>query len=167
MSQSLFSYTIWAIGLVLLQVLVGNHIHIFGIAMPMLYIYLLLILPNDTPHWVTLFVAFFVGIAVDVFSNTPGLTASSLLIVALLRPYILQAFAPKEKGDDALTPSTRTMEWGGFTRYAVTITLLHCIAFYSIEAFGLVHFTSLLLSIIGSTVLTTLLILGIEMLRHR
>ncbi len=167
MSQSIFSYFAWGALLIAFQVLIGNHIHIGGVAMPMLYLYILLTLPSDTPRWALLVSAFFTGIIVDIFSNTPGLTASALLIVALLRPAILQIFAPTERGDDALQPSTRTMEWGGFAKYAIAISLLHTTAFYFIEAFGFFHLGSILISIIASTTLTVILIMGIEMLRNR
>ena len=167
MSQSIFSYFAWGIALIALQVLVGNHIHIGGVAMPMFYLYPILILPSDTPRWVLLISAFLTGISVDIFSNTPGLTASALLIVALLRPAILQAFAPTERGDDALIPSVRTMEWGGFVRYTSAVCLVQATAFYFIEAFGFFRLGSILLSIVATTLLSVVLIAAIEMLRMR
>lgn len=166
MSQSIFSYFLWTALLVALQVLVGNHIHILGYATPMIYIYALMMLPTDTPQWLLLVGAFILGLVVDLFSSTPGLSASALLIVALLKPYILQVFAPSERNDEALAPSIKSMEWGGFTRYTIAMTFIYCLAFFSIEAFCFFNLKYLMLGVVSSTFLSTLLILGFERLRY-
>lgn len=167
MPQSIFSYFLWVVFLVALQVLVGNHIHFLNYATPMIYVYALLMLPTNTPHWVQLILGFALGLVVDLFANTPGLSASALLVVALLKPYILQVFAPSERDDDALTPSIKSMEWGGFTRYIVSMIFIYCLIFYNIEAFGFFNFKHITLSVIASTTLSTLIILGFERLRYR
>ena len=60
----------WFVFLVLLQVLVLNHVHILGYATPMLYIYYILILNAETPRKSLLLQAFFIGLCIDIFSNT-------------------------------------------------------------------------------------------------
>lgn len=167
MSTSLFSYIAWFISLVAGQVIVCNHIHLLGYAMPMVYLYFLMILPSTIARWALLVLAFVLGFVVDLFSSTPGMASSALLITALLRPVVLTVFAPSERSDDALVPSVRTMEWGGFTRYTIAMSLLHATAFYIIETFSFFHLADLLWSIFSSTLLTTLLILSFEMLRNK
>lgn len=167
MSPSLFSYIAWFIVLIAAQVIVCNHIHLLGYAMPMIYLYFIMILPSTIARWALLVLAFVLGFVVDLFSNTPGMASSALLLTALLRPVVLTVFAPAERSDGALVPSVRTMEWGGFTRYTVGITLLHTTTFYLIETFSFFHLADLLWSIFSSTLLTSLLILALEMLRNK
>ena len=167
MAPSLFSYIVWFFAIIAAQVVVCNHIHLLGYAMPMIYVYFLMILPGRMARWVLLVIAFVLGTIIDMFSSTPGMASSALLLTALLRPIVLTVFAPAERGDGDFIPSARTMEWGGFIRYAVAISLLQTTAFYVIEAFSFFHLSALLWSIFSSTLLTTLLILALEMLRNK
>ena len=66
----------WFIGLVLLQVLILNHIHILGIATPFLYIYFIIKLSSGVSRNVVMLWAFLLGIIIDIFSNTPGMNAA-------------------------------------------------------------------------------------------
>ena len=160
-SRVFWFFILWA-----LQVLLFNHIHIGGYATPLCYVYILLILPAGTPRWVYLLTGFFMGLFVDVFTNTPGMAAASLCAVGLVTPLLLSAFAPKDKDDDVLLPSVKTMEWSGFMRYALSATLLHCALFFSIEAFSFLDWKTLMLRILGSTLLTFILILVMEVVRN-
>ena len=92
--------------------------------------------------------------------------AASLCAVGLVTPLLLSAFAPKDKDDDVLLPSVKTMEWSGFMRYALSATLLHCSLFFSIEAFSFLDWKTLMFRILGSTVLTFILILVMEVVRN-
>ncbi|MBR2882262.1 MAG: rod shape-determining protein MreD, partial [Prevotella sp.] len=47
--------------LCLMQALVLNHIHIFGCATPLLYVYLVLLFPRDMAKWAVLVWAFVMG----------------------------------------------------------------------------------------------------------
>ena len=62
----------WFVVLVLLQVLVFNHIYIFGYGTPLLYIYLILKMPIKVPRNVVMLVGFLLGLTIDVFTNTLG-----------------------------------------------------------------------------------------------
>ena len=81
----------------LVQVLVLNHVHLFDSATPLLYIYMVLLFPRNYPKWGMLVWAFAMGLGVDMFSNTPGVAAASLTLVALLRPYLLELFIQRGK----------------------------------------------------------------------
>lgn len=98
----------WFIGLVLLQVLILNNVHIAGYATPFLYIYLILKFESDTPRNALMLWAFFLGLAVDVFSDTPGMNAAATVLLAFLRPTFLRLFVPRDTLD-TLVPAIRTM----------------------------------------------------------
>jgi hypothetical protein len=42
------------------------------------------------------------GLGIDVFSNTPGLAAGSMTLVAAVQPYIMQLFIQRDDEDDVL-----------------------------------------------------------------
>lgn len=167
MIEIVFSRIGWFVLLLLLQAMVFNHVHLTHHAIPLPYLYLLLILPGNTPRWTYLVVGFAMGLMLDLFTNTPGMAAASLCAVGFCTPLLLNAFAPKDKEDEALLPSARVMGWGAFLRYAFSVCLLHCWLFFSIEAFSFFNWQELLLDITCSTGLTFLLVFGFELIRNR
>ena len=65
----------------LAQALVLNHIHLFGCATPMVYVYLVLLFRRGYARWAVIAVSFMMGLCVDIFSNTPGVAAGAMTFV--------------------------------------------------------------------------------------
>ena len=80
----------------LAQVLVFNHIHLFGYATLLLFVYFVVMFPRNYPRWAMLLWSFFLGLFADLFSNTPGIAAASLTLIAFAQPYLLDLFIPRE-----------------------------------------------------------------------
>lgn len=156
---------IWFVVLLLLQVLVFNHIHIRGYATPFPFIYLLLILHSQTARWVYIAIGFALGLMLDVCSNTLGECAAAATLLGLASPSLLRAFAPTDQGDDGFEPSAHSMKWSGFVKYALGASLLFNIAFYTMECFSLLHPIALALHIVGSTLITLIILCAIERVR--
>ena len=55
--------------ILLVQILILNHIHLFGVATPLLYVYLIMLLKRNCPRWALLLIAFVMGVIVDIFSD--------------------------------------------------------------------------------------------------
>ena len=85
MSKVTFKFIILAVVLVLLQVVGLNHMCIFGLAVAFIYIYVILHLPIDLSQNLALTIGFFLGLTVDVFSDTQGVCALSCTILAAVR----------------------------------------------------------------------------------
>lgn len=167
MLNTLFSRIGWFVLLLLLQVLVFNHIHIAGYATPMPYVFLLLILPSDTPHWIYVAVGFLMGLLIDLFTNTPGMAAAALCLTGLFTPWLLSIFLPSDhENDEQLLPSTRSMEWGPFLRFATLTIFINTVAFFTLEAFAFAYWQNLLISIGGTTALTLLFVIAMELIRN-
>ena len=156
----------WFFLLLALQVLIFNHIHIAGYAVPMPYVYFLLILSSETPRRTYLVASFAMGLAIDLFINTPGLCAASLCLCGLVAPWLLSLFRHGEKDDDDFFPSVRTMKWSGFMLYALALTFLHCLTLFTIEYFSISHSGLLLINVASSTTLTLIIIAILEFIRH-
>ena len=156
----------WFIGLVLLQVLILNNVHIAGYATPFLYIYLILKFESDTPRNALMLWAFFLGLAVDVFSDTPGMNAAATVLLAFLRPTFLRLFVPRDTLD-TLVPAIRTMGILPFLKYLVVSVLIHHGLLLTLGFFSFAHIGTLLLRIVASTLLTVTCIMAVEGIRKK
>lgn len=154
----------WFIGLLLLQALILNNVHIAGYATPFLYVYFILKFDTAISRNEILLWGFFLGLAVDVFSNTPGVNAAATVFLAFMRTPYLRLFVPREN-QDIIVPSARSMGFFSFLKYLfVSIlshhTILFCLAFYSFA-----DIITLLLKIGASTILSIICILAIDRVR--
>lgn len=156
----------WFVALALVQALLLNNISLFGLATPFIYVYFLLTLDKDTDHIALMVMAFALGLVIDIFSNTPGVNAGASVFVAFLRPSLLRLFSPRDEYDN-FEPGIYTLAVGPFIRYAFVMVLLHHTALFFLEAFSLAHIEFLLLRIFCSTLLTIVLIMAIEFVRHK
>ena len=146
---------------VLVQTLVLGHIHLFSCAIPLFYVYFIIMTPRNYPKWALLLWAFFMGLTIDVFFNTPGLAAASLTLVAAVQPYFFELFVPRDSVDD-LTPSLQTIGTQKYTYYAIGLVLLYCVVFFSLEMFSFFNFLQWLACVGGSTLITLALIFTFE-----
>ena len=121
--------------LLLAQVLVFNHVHLFGCATPLLYVYYVLPVRRNQPRWVTLLLCFVMGLCTDSFSNTPGVATASMTLVGLLQPYLLTLFVQQDSPDD-LRPSMKVLGTMKYVFFTIAIVLTYCLAFFSLEAFN-------------------------------
>ena len=151
----------WFIGLVLLQVLILNNVHIAGYATPFLYIYLILKFESDVPRNALMLWAFFLGLAVDILSDTPGMNAAATVLLAFLRPSLLRLFTPRDN-PDSFIPSFKTMGISPFLKYTTASVFVHSLALLSIEFFSFTSIWLLLLRVLLCTILTVTCIIAIE-----
>ena len=147
--------------LFLAQVLILNHVHLFDVATPLLYVYYVITFRRGFPKWIMLVSSFVLGLVVDIFSSTPGLTAGSMTLVALLQPYILERLVPRDSADDLKT-SAKTLSYGKFSFLSGVITAIYCLVFFTLEAFSFFDWLVWMERILASIVLTWILLMAIE-----
>ncbi|WP_297272529.1 rod shape-determining protein MreD [uncultured Bacteroides sp.] len=151
----------WFVGLVLLQVLILNNVHIAGYATPFLYIYLILKFNSEISRNTLMVWAFFLGLTVDIFSDTPGMNAAATVWLAFLRPTLLRLFVPRDKLDN-LTPAISTMGIAPFFKYVVACVLMHHFVLILLESFSLTHPLQLLLRMLSCLLLTVGCVIALE-----
>ncbi len=120
----------------LLQVIIFNNLGLFGFINPFFYLLFIILLPFETPKALTLFLGFILGFSVDIFTNTIGIHAASTVLVAFVRPTLLQYFAPRDGYDVNTAPRISYYGILWFVKYAGTIVIIHSIFFYCIDAFA-------------------------------
>ena len=143
--------------LLLAQALVLNHIHLFDCATPLVYVYFVASFRRSYPRWGVLVWSFLMGLCVDIFSNTPGVAATSMTTIGLLQ----------RDSDDDLQPAIFTF---GFTRYlfyTLLLTFAYCLLFFTVETFSFFNWQQWALSVSSSTVLSVILIIVVANLRKR
>lgn len=146
----------------LAQVLVCNHIVIFSCAVPLVFIYFIIRTPLSLPSNWLLTLSFLLGWLVDVSSDTLGVNALSCTCLAMMKRPILFAYVQHDDRMDNITPSISALGIFVYMKYMLTMVLAFCVMSFTIEYFSLVNFESILIAIISSTVLTFLILLGID-----
>ena len=143
------------------QALVFNRIHLFGCATPLIYIYMILKLRRNYPQWGALLWSFALGLTIDAFSNTPGVAAASLTLIGAVQPYFMRLFVQRDAAED-LKPSVRTLGFSKLCFFAFCLTLMYCTVFFVLETFNFFNWVQWLLQVVGSTLVTFVMIITFD-----
>ena len=144
--------------LLFLQVLILNNIHFSGYINPYFYIYFILLLPFETPRWLLLSSAFLLGMALDIFSNTPGLNAAACVLLAFFRPIVISSISTGTEYQIGNHPSLKNQGIRWFSYYTVILVLIHHLSLFYLEVFRLTEFFHTLLRALLSAIFTLLMI---------
>ena len=163
MTKTVLQFVGLFLALVVLQ-LVCNKIVLFNVAMPVVFIYLILRLPvNRHGGWV-LTIAFLSGLLIDVFTNTPGMNSLACTIMAAVRRPVFNMFVSRENDMNVPVPSVDSMGVGDYFKYMAVLVTLYCTLIFLIQAFSLHNFLLTLARIAGSSVLSIIIIFGLDSL---
>ncbi|MGQ7869595.1 rod shape-determining protein MreD [Sunxiuqinia sp. sy24] len=159
MIRDLLKYVIILLVLVLLQTLLLNNIQFSGYVNPYLYVLFILLLPFETPRYLLLFLGFFLGLSIDIFSNTPGIHASATTFMAFLRPSTISLISSRDTIEANTPPRLTTMGFGWFLRYTLILVLTHHLFLFFIEVFTFNGFIHTLTRSLFSAVFSIILII--------
>ena len=107
--------------------------------------------------------AFFSGLVLDAFSNTPGVATGALTATAFVQYPLMHAMVPKDAVENAV-PDMNLLGKYGYISYIAILMLVHHLMYFLLEAFSFFNAMDLLLRFLGSYALSMLLALSIEML---
>ncbi len=148
--------------LVLIQVLILNNIQFTRLHLnPLVYTLFVLLLPFNTPLWLQLAASFLLGLTVDIFSDTLGMHSSATVLLAFLRPFVLEIIAPREGYEVGKSPQLSTFGLGWFLKYSLILIVAHHTVYFLLDAFD-IHFIHILLLKIGLTTIFSTLIIVIS-----
>ncbi len=165
MSADFFKRLGWFALFFLAQVIVLGRIHLFHYATPLFYVYFVTMFPRNYPKWSVLLWSFLLGLIIDIFSNTPGLAASVMTLLAAIQPYYLELYVPRDSADN-LQPSMKTLGPVKYAYYMVPMVLLYCLLFYCLEMFTFFNAFYWLMCVVGSSLLTIVLIFTFEIAKR-
>jgi rod shape-determining protein MreD len=167
MNRDWILYTIRFVVLILLQVFLLNNVHFSGLLNPYIYIYFLLVLPVDFSPNLGLIIAFILGLTIDLFSQTLGMHTIASVFFAYGRPYVLRYMAPRDGYEFTRMVSIRQMGWLWFLTYTGIMVVLHHFVLFFIETFRMSGMWFTLGKAVGSSLLTIVLIVIIQLLFTR
>jgi rod shape-determining protein MreD len=153
--------------LVFLQLFVLNHIQFSGYVNPYLYILFILWLPFETPGWLTVVLAFALGMVIDVASHTIGYHTIATTFIGYARYHLLSLIAPRDGYEPGMSPTVPSLGLSWFMKYILILVVIHHIILFGIESFGMGGYPAAALRAIASSIFTILLILVCQFLTMR
>ena len=105
--------------------------------------------------------SFMLGLAVDIFGNTPGMNAAAATCLAFSRSSLLR-LATLRSEDEGFVPGIKSLGVSSFSRYSLLASALFCTVLLLIDTFSFFHFGRLILKIIASTISTLIFIFCAE-----
>lgn len=145
--------------LILLQVTIFNNIQLSGFINPYLYVLFILLLPFETPPWLLLVLSFFMGLSIDVFSNTIGIHASACVFMGFLRPFVLNYISVRDNYESNIEQGLYVYGFSWFFKYALILIVAHHSFLFIVEVFSFNNFGDTLIRIILSSIFTLLLVI--------
>lgn len=135
---------------------------------PYLYFLFILWLPFNTPRMLLLALGFLSGLALDYFTMTPGLHTAACVLIAFMRPFIINILILKEATEfNFHEPSPKSLGWGPYMVYALILTLMHHTYLTILEWLQFGTFLTFLIKVVATTAISMLLILTVELLFPR
>lgn len=135
---------------------------------PYLYYLFILWIPFSVSRIGLLFIGFITGMTLDYFTNTPGLHAAPCVLIAYLRPFIINILSPKDTADfNYREPSPRSMGWTPYLVYVLVLTVFHHFYLVILEWTSFGSVLHLLIKVLSTTAISLLLVIITELLFSR
>jgi rod shape-determining protein MreD len=146
--------------LALLQLLLFNNIRFTGYINPYVYILFFILLPFDFSGSLMLVLALAMGLILDLFMGTPGVHSLATVLVAFIRPGVLNLIAPHDGYNLNTLPRVSQMGLLWFVKYTAIIVVIHHLVFFYAEVFSFSHFFFTLLKVLLSALFSIAFIVG-------
>lgn len=148
----------------IVQVVLMKHLVLFNTAFCFIYVAFLLFLPIETNSLLLMVLGFMLGFMVDIFYDSLGIHAASIVLVGFLRNIWLSRITPQGGYDagEGPTLAANGVQW--FIVYTLPLIFIHHFALFFIEVggFGLLWYT--FSKVFFSTIFTFLILLLLQYL---
>jgi rod shape-determining protein MreD len=141
--------------LLLVQIIIFNNMNLLGYISPFPYILFIILYPVNGNKYGLLMASFFLGLFLDIFSNSGGIHTTACIVLAYYRPYIFKfSFGVSYEYQTVKLNDVLTPERFSFLLLAV---LIHHITLFILETFQISFFFDTLLRILLSSSFTLLI----------
>jgi len=167
--SSLLKNIIRFVFFILFQVYILNKIPpLHQYIVPYIYFLYILWLPFNINRFWLLIISFIFGLTLDYFTGTYGLHAAPCVLIAYIRPYLLNLLIPQETTEQSyIEPGRKSMGWAPYALYVGILTFVHHFYLVLIEWLQFGNFVYFLGKVAGTTAISLLMILLAEMLFTR
>lgn len=154
---------------IVFQVFILNEVPpLHQFIVPYIYFLFILWLPFNINRFLLLVVAFAFGMSLDYFAGTAGLHAAPCVLIAYLRPFLLNLLIPQDTTENSyLEPSIKSMGWAPYSLYIGILTFIHHFFLVLLEWLQFGNFVYFLGKVAATTAISLLLIFITEMLFFR
>lgn len=146
------------VGLVFLQVMIFDNLKLDNYIHAYVYVLFVMLLPFETPREKLVINGFLIGIVIDIFNGTPGLNAAATILMAYLRPNVINMTTRKSDIEGKTEPSVSEMGLKWFMPYVVLLLVIHNFTLFLLEAFSIRLLGLVLLGTILSVIYSTIAI---------
>ena len=135
---------------------------------PYLYFLFIIWLPFNTGRGPLMLISFLFGLTLDYFLKSPGLHAAACVMVAYVRPFLINLLI-RQEGDEQnyASPSIVSMGWAPYFMLVFILTLLHHSYLVFLEWMEFGNFLFFMGKTLATTGVSMLLILITELLFFR
>lgn len=125
-------------------------------------------LPFNLSRVALMAIAFVFGLVLDYFSGVPGLHSAPMVLIAYLRPFLLNLLLPQQKAEITYSdPSTKSIGIGPYTIYVLVLTVVYHLYLTFIEWMQFGDFLFFIGKVLATSVLSLALIFITELLFFR
>lgn len=149
---------------VALQILLMDNLVLYSTGFCYIYVAFLLFLPIHINRLLLLFLGFLVGFTVDIFYDTMGIHAAASVLLAFLRPLLLNLLTPRDGYDISDSVNIHKMGKGWFLTYTFTLLLVHHAAVFFLERISFGDILQTLLKIVLSVLFTGVVVTILQLL---
>ena len=149
---------------VALQILLMDNLVLYSTGFCYVYVAFLLFLPLGINRLLLLFLGFLIGFTVDVFYDTMGIHAAASVLLAFLRPHVLNLLTPRDGYDINDSVNIHVMGKGWFLTYTFILLLVHHTAVFFLEKISFDDMLYTLLKILLSTMFTGVVVIILQLL---
>ena len=151
MTKLAIKYAICFLLLIPAQAIIFNHMILFNVAVPLVFIYLIVMLP----------------VTLDVFCDTPGVNSLCCTVLSFARKPVFHLYVSTDDDLAGRSPSSHTMGYAAYMKFMLTMVLIYCIMMFTVEAFQLFNFRLLLIRVAASSAYTFLMLYALDCLLVR
>lgn len=151
--------------LLIVQLVILNHLHLFGYATPLLIGYMIICFETGTSRMSLLLWGFAIGIIYNIFSNTIGIAASSCTLLAMIQPYLVKLYMPRDI-NESFKPTIQTLGIQKYTWYVLSMMGVLHFVFYFLQAFTMADIWLTIGAMFGGTLLSSILVVCVEFILH-
>lgn len=160
-------YTVTLALLIPAQAIIFDHMILFHVAVPLVFLTLIISLPVTLGTNLSMFLGFVSGFLLDMFCDTPGVNSLCCTVLSFVRKPVFHLYVSIDDDLAGRSPSSRSMGHAAYMKYMLTMTAFYCLIFFSVEAMQLYNFKLLIMRIVASTVYTFICLYALDCLRLR
>jgi len=125
----------------------------------LIYPLAILLFPVKTPRIILMITGFIMGLGLDLFYDSVGIHAATLVFTAYIRNIVIAFIEPFDKYNVIDVPTIRNLGIGWFVSYLSILLFIHILVYFSIEAFSFVYFFEIFINTIFSFIVSFIIIM--------